>query len=215
MPKHDSPFKEGDPGKIYAELFSESQTGHQAALNRNMPTNKAYQFKRRYPDLFEEVDDGMLAAIDPILDAIEEDLEDADVSLSDSERGKLRDFLNQDWREAYGKAVVDLEEHNLEIDPYSLFQIAVGDAYALLAIDGGQLDKISTDELGGLQEREHGKEFDSLSSALRAVLDLPVTLLAKLSQMPLSQQAISMYQAQSSAVDIGHLLSQSNTNYTN
>lgn len=133
--KYDRSFEEGQPGKVYSLCYHEPKKGTWLAKNIDpkLSQNKPYQFKSRYPDLFENRDDSLLfASVDPLLDAIEEDLEEKSVDLCGEEKEILDTFLHQGWRQVIGLAIETDTKIVLNRGPYRLFQEYIFIKYSLI-----------------------------------------------------------------------------------
>ncbi len=135
--KLDRPFEEGQPGEVYNHCYPEPKTGYKIAEELGLQHNIPYQIRSRYPEMFTECENGLMADVQPIIEAIKEDLgveiaefsedEDFEEPLSSAEEELLKKFLENDWREAFGEAVeTEIGATMIRQGPYGTLITLVG-----------------------------------------------------------------------------------------
>lgn len=206
--KYERPFEQGQVGQVYAACYGEPKTGYQAAKELDLPQNRPYEYKENtHPELFEEREDNnLLSSVEPIIDAIMEDLP-SETELSAEDQETLRSFLRNYWRAAYNNSY-DIEqefspeyrvENNhmiVESGPYQTLQFTVGgwhyfidgepDFYALTDTSHQYSEKYDVRPVTAVNTNDPHK------SLFEAVENIPDNLLEQLAQLPWAEQTKSL-----------------------
>lgn len=204
--KLERPFQEGQPGEVYAHCYDEPKTGYAIAKELDIHRNIPYLIKDRYPGIFKDTDNGLLAKIEPLLAAINKDLNNQGKEiLNNGQINTLNQFLDTTWREAYKSALESpLRQRVLEQGPYRLFATIVGLLMPWKRFHANMtkqirrnghtdlLDKTNTDiptsvfEVAGeiIHKEDEAKAITELSESLNS---LPNLVLEKIEYLPESQ----------------------------
>jgi hypothetical protein len=188
--KIDVPIRDGQPAKMYLLAYPKRIKAYTLAerlFGRDPPPkkysnirkgrvrqpNKIYNYLKKYPELFDKNDQGIISRVEPLADRIEKDLQDKNEILDIAEKDGLRKLL--DSSEFRNRKLINPKE-GLKQNPLEYFYLILG----LGAFNASWVLETTK----AVPRRKRLKKLETLNPHIRAFIELlPEPLFAKLMRL--------------------------------